>query len=67
MLDISIPAFTSSETSTICGNFVYTCTYGDGTSIDTSVYTFSTSPLKLSVQTNDNTKVGTRTFKITAY
>ena len=46
---LSLTAFTSTETSSICGNFVYSCTYGDGTSIDTSVFTFSTSPFQFSI------------------
>ena len=37
---INLNTFTSTETSSICGDFTYTCTYGDDTVIDTSIFTF---------------------------
>jgi hypothetical protein len=55
-------AWTSSESG--CGNFVYSCTNEDGTSFDSTVFTFSSSSIMVSAYSTDITKAGTYSLRV---
>ena len=65
----TVPAFTSSVSSTICGNWVYTITQSDGsTALDSSVFTSVTPATpRVTVYTTDEAKVATYAVLVKGY
>ena len=57
--------FTSTVSDTICGTMTYTIKNSDNSAIDSSVFTFTTTPsLNIDVTTSDTAKVATYNLEI---
>jgi hypothetical protein len=63
----TIPAFTSSVSSTICGSFGYTITYSSGSAVDTTVFTVSNTALTVATYSVNVLKAGTYTIEMAGY
>jgi hypothetical protein len=49
----------------VCSSVAYVLAFSNGTTLDTSVFTFSSSPLQYTISTSTASKVGTYTLKLT--
>jgi hypothetical protein len=65
--DAASTLFYSSFTESIgsCGSFTYIATYTNGTALDTSVISFTSSSRKFVIYSSNPSKVGTYSIKVT--
>jgi hypothetical protein len=64
--NVAIANFISSGSTALCGSLTYLATNSDGTAIDSSVFTFTSTPgsLNIAISTTNTLKVGSYTIKV---